>query len=345
MAPTPDPEPSANLLTACARLSGRRLRNSNMTSLSPNPPRLLVVAGALMRPDGSFMLGSRPEGKPYAGYWEFPGGKVEPGETPFAALVREFNEEMGIRVEAATPWLTRVHHYEHATVELRFYRIWRWAGTPQPQEGQSFAWQQPGAPSVAPMLPANGPILKSMELPSMFAITCAHLIGETALLQRLAEGPALPWVQVREPQMDRTRLEHFVAQVAGIVHARGGKVVVNADPAWVEDWPVDGVHLPAHRLCALTARPAFAWVGASVHNAQELELAGKLELDYALLGPVKKTATHPEAVPIGWDGFECRLAVGARLPVYALGGLTKTDLEAARAAGAHGVALMRGAWQ
>ncbi|NDV14245.1 NUDIX domain-containing protein [Crenobacter caeni] len=126
---------------------------------------IAVVAGALIDADGRYMLGSRPEGKPYAGYWEFPGGKVEPGETLFAALAREFDEEMGVRVEHATPWLTRVHHYEHASVHLTFFRVWSWAGTPRPHEGQSFAWQKPGEERVAPMLPANGPILRALSLP------------------------------------------------------------------------------------------------------------------------------------------------------------------------------------
>lgn len=304
-----------------------------------------VVAGALMRPDGSFMLGSRPEGKPYAGYWEFPGGKVEPGEAPFAALVREFHEEMGITVTRATPWLTKVHHYEHASVHLTFYRIWAWDGTPQPHEGQDFAWQVPGQYTVGPMLPANGPILKSLELPDVYAISCAHEIGVEAFLAALAARPELKLIQLREPQLARDELAALTERVAAIVHPRGGKIVVNADPAWLAGWPVDGVHLSGQRLAAATARPDFAWVGASVHSAEELQKAAELGLDYALLGHVKATASHPDKAPLGWDGFECRLAGGTPLPVYALGGLSVADLSEARAHGAHGVALMRGAWR
>ncbi|WP_434633452.1 Nudix family hydrolase [Chromobacterium sp. CV08] len=303
-----------------------------------------VVAGALMRPDGSFMLGSRPEGKPYAGYWEFPGGKVEAGETPLAALKREFHEEMGIAVTVATPWLTKVHHYEHASVHLRFFRIWDWKGEPQSREGQAFAWQAPGRLTVEPMLPANGPILKSLALPDRYAITCAAEIGVEAQLARLAERD---WgmVQVREPQMGREELADFVARAAAIVRPRGGKLVVNADPAWLAGWPVDGAHLNGARLAALKARPAFDWVGASIHGATELARAGELGLDYALLSPVAPTASHPGAGVLGWDGFAACLAAGVPLPVYALGGLDAGDLDAARGYGAHGVALMRGAWR
>lgn len=166
---------------------------------------IAVVAGALIDADGRYMLGSRPAGKPYAGYWEFPGGKVEAGETLFAALAREFDEEMGVRVQHATPWLTRVHHYEHASVHLTFFRIWSWAGTPQPHEGQAFAWQKPGEESVAPMLPANGPILRALHLPLSLRVAAdgrfavgeeAGALVELAQAQRAGRPPA-PWAGAR----------------------------------------------------------------------------------------------------------------------------------------------------
>ncbi|UTH72484.1 Nudix family hydrolase [Chromobacterium sp. IIBBL 290-4] len=303
-----------------------------------------VVAGALMRPNGEFMLGSRPAGKPYAGYWEFPGGKVEPGETPWQALQREFAEEMGIVLTAATPWLTKTHHYEHASVHLRFFRIWAWEGEPQPHEGQAFAWQQPGSYTVEPMLPANFPILKSLELPDVYAISCAHEIGEAAQLEALASKKP-PLVQVREPAMSREQLAEFVSRAAAIVHGYGGKLVVNADPAWLSGWSVDGVHLSGARLHALSERPDFAWVGASAHQAADLAKAGEMGLDYALLGHVAATASHPGEAPLGWAGFAAMLAGEVPLPVYALGGMSLADLQTAREHGAHGVALMRGAWR
>ena len=121
-------------------------------------------------------------------------------------------------------------------------------------------------------------------------------------------------------------------------------MVVNADPQWLSGWPVDGVHLNARRLAALTQRPEFDWVGASVHSAAELEQAGALELDYALLGHVNDTASHPNQAALGWTGFSQIQAIGVPLPVYALGGLTQADLPQAIEHGAQGIAMMRGAW-
>ena len=130
-------------------------------------PLIRVVAGILLNRDGDYLLSSRPEGKPYAGYWEFAGGKVEAGETDFQALQREFEEELGIRILAATPWLTKIHSYEHARVCLKF--LWvnpdHWTGEPQSREGQAWSWQKAGDFNVAPMLPANGPLLRALSVP------------------------------------------------------------------------------------------------------------------------------------------------------------------------------------
>jgi len=122
-----------------------------------------VAAAVIERPDGTFLLACRPEGKPYPGYWEFPGGKIEAGEDPRAALGRELKEELGIDVRAATPWITRVYAYTHATVRLHFFRVTAWDGEPQPLEDQGIAWQRPEAPDVTPMLPANAPVLSALR--------------------------------------------------------------------------------------------------------------------------------------------------------------------------------------
>ena len=114
-----------------------------------------VAAAVLQRPDGSYLLAQRPRDKIWAGYWEFPGGKIEPGETTYHALVRELREELGITVTTAYPWLTRVYTYPHATVRLNFFRVTAWSGELHPHEGQEFAWQRISSIASSQETPAS----------------------------------------------------------------------------------------------------------------------------------------------------------------------------------------------
>ncbi len=125
-------------------------------------PPIDVAVGILIRPNGDVLLGQRPAGKPYQGYWEFPGGKVEPGEAILDALKREFIEELGVQILSAQAWCGIEHVYEHAHVRLHFYISREWTGEPQSLEGQAFAWQ--GAVGVEPLLPATIPLLAWLEL-------------------------------------------------------------------------------------------------------------------------------------------------------------------------------------
>jgi 8-oxo-dGTP diphosphatase len=117
-----------------------------------------VAVGVLVRADGAFLLTTRPPGKAYAGYWEFPGGKLEPGETVLQALARELYEELGIRIAAAEPWRVEVVDYPHALVRLNFCKVLQWSGALQMREGQAFSWEQLPV-AVFPVLPGTVPVL------------------------------------------------------------------------------------------------------------------------------------------------------------------------------------------
>lgn len=120
-----------------------------------------VAVGILMKANGDVLLGQRPAGKPYAGYWEFPGGKVEAGEDVADALRREFMEELGVKIVCAEPWCCVEHVYPHAHVRLYFYISRHWEGEPQSLEGQAFAWQ--GSVDVQPLLPATIPLIEDLN--------------------------------------------------------------------------------------------------------------------------------------------------------------------------------------
>ena len=124
----------------------------------PDRPLVEVAVGVLVRSDGGFLMTSRPQGKVYAGYWEFPGGKVEPGETIEQALRRELQEEIGITIGSAQAWRAERVDYPHALVQLHFCKVFEWSGCLQMHEGQNFAWQQLPV-TVRPVLPGTVPVL------------------------------------------------------------------------------------------------------------------------------------------------------------------------------------------
>jgi 8-oxo-dGTP diphosphatase len=304
-----------------------------------------VVAAVIVRADGRVLLASRPPGRAYAGYWEFPGGKVEPGETLASALARELAEELGIVVGSAARWITRVFTYPHATVRLNFFRVLSWQGEPHAREGQDLVWQAPDAVTVAPLLPANFPVLRALTLPPVYAISQAEAFGIAPFLARLdaALEHGLRLVQVRDKGLDAGARLDLARAVVRRAHAYGARVLVNGDAALANAAGADGVHVDSAHLAELAARPAADWVGASCHDAAELDAAARIGADFAVLSPVLPTASHPGAPTLGWERFAA-LAAASPIPVYALGGLVTDDLATASAHGAHGVALLRGAW-
>ena len=305
-----------------------------------------VAAAVLVRPNGEFLLAQRPSRTVYAGYWEFPGGKIESGETPDQGLRRELHEELGIDVEQAYPWMMQTFTYPHATVRLHFFRVTTWRGEPHGREGQHLAWQQPGAIEVEPLLPANTPVLRALTLPHEYAVSNAVAVGAEvflrALQQRLATGLRL--VQLREPALDTPKLESLAARALALTRKAGARLLINGDVELARRVGADGVHLNARQLMRTSTRPDFELVGASVHTAEELRQTEQLGLDFAVLGSVRATPTHPDATPLGWDGFRA-VVQGAHLPVYAIGGMQPGDLATAWSCGAHGVAMIRGSWK
>ena len=306
-------------------------------------PLVEVAAAVIERGDGAFLLARRPPGKVYAGWWEFPGGKIDMGERARDAIDRELHEELGIEVRRSYPWITRVHAYEHASVRLSFFRVVEWAGEPSPREQQDLRWQRLDEPMAEPMLPANALVLAALALPHEYAITSAESLGIDSMLARLEcrLKAGLKLVQLREKAMAPDALTEFAAHAAQLAHRHGARLLVNADSAPLSH--ADGVHYPAARLMRLRARPATGLAAASCHTRAELDRAMQLEMDFAVLGPVLPTSSHPGAAALGWEGF-ADLARGSSIPVYAVGGMRASELPIARSAGAHGLAMIGGAW-
>jgi len=308
---------------------------------------LRVAVAVMQRRDGSVLLAQRLPGTPYAGYWEFPGGKLEPGESAHDALRRELGEELGIEVTRATPWLTQRYVYPHADVELAFFRVSAWRGEAHGRDGQAIAWQRPDDIRVEPLLPANGTVLQALRLPPVYAVSMAEDLGEDAFIERLAVAldGGLRLIQLREKTMAERRFDAFASRVVALARPHGARVLVNADAATAARLRCDGVHWTSARLASARERSPGMLCAASCHDAGELARAAELGVDFVVLGPVKRTPSHPEpqAAPLGWPRF-AELVRATSLPVYAIGGLGYGDLDMAQESGAHGVALRRAAW-
>ncbi|WP_283148277.1 Nudix family hydrolase [Silvimonas soli] len=315
--------------------------------MSGNERIVDVAVGILIQPDGRFLLGSRPEGKPFAGFWEFPGGKLEADETALDALKRELHEEMGITVTKATPWLTQSFTYPHATVRLHFFRVTGWEGELQAREGQSFAWQANRTLCVSPILPANGPIMRGLQLPATLALSNAAGLGVEPWLARWQSAleNGMQWLILREPQLSANAYGDLAQQVIALARRHDAKVLLHTHAELARDLRADGVHLPARIAAQFSQRPrGLDWVGASAHNPAELAQAQRIGVDFAMAGHVQATTSHPDQAPMGWTGFAELAAQGWPFPLYAIGGLQASDVSIAQQNGAHGIAWLSGAW-
>ncbi len=310
-----------------------------------------VSVAILKNESGAFLLASRPAGKPWAGWWEFPGGKIEAGELPEQALARELYEEIGIVPTKMQTWLQKRFDYPATqdalakTVHLHFFFVTQWQGNLTPKEGQLLSWQMADRVTVEPVLPANVPIMKALALPSIYAITNLAALGEhaffEALQQQLTAGLRL--IQVREKQLERKALSEFASRVKSLAQPFGAKVLLNQDIELAVKLGLDGVHLPSKALLQLQHKPENLLVAASCHNHVELVHAEKLGLDFVTLSPVAQTESHPNAELLGWQAFSSLMSK-VTLPVFALGGMRLDDLPQALSSGAQGVAMQRAIW-
>lgn len=314
----------------------------------PNPesPIVEVVAGVIRDARGRILLARRTEGRDLAGLWEFPGGKREPGESAEAALVRELREELGIEAEVGARLIAVPQRYPHKRLRLDVRRIASWrGGAPRGLDGQALAWVPPAKLASYTMPPADRPVVAALLQTDAYLVTPTP-DDDKAWLDRLQHALAsgVRRIQLRAPGLDPMRWRRLCTKAAGLCRKAGADVLVNGDPGLAAELQI-GVHLRAAQLAHFSARPLppERKVAASCHDAEELRLAEALGCDFAVVGPVKETPTHPQARGIGWNAFAA-LREQASLPIYAIGGLSQADLCAARDHGAQGIAAIRGLW-
>lgn len=309
---------------------------------------LHVAVGIVRERAGAVLVAKRASHRHQGGLWEFPGGKVEAGEDVRTALRRELLEELDIQATVGRLVLRIPHRYPDRSVVLEVFEIAAYSGRPHGREGQPVRWVEPEGLDPSAFPAANRPIIAALRLPPIYMITPDVDNGDVdTFLARLAAGLAsgIRMVQLRVSRPSEREYRSLAVRAAKLCHGAGARLLLNADPSYVARVGADGVHLGAQAVASLSGRPLPAgyWIGASCHDPEELRRAEAAGVDFAVLSPVRETASHPERPALGWDRFSDWIG-DCKLPVYALGGLGRADLPTAMRCRAQGVAGIRAFW-
>ena len=340
---------------------------------------IVHVAVAVIIKNNKVLIARRPSHVHQGNLWEFPGGKVEPGESVRQALYREIKEELGIEILYSEPLISVLYHYKDKSVLLDTWKVINFAGRNYESESalgsgstglenQPIEWVEIDRLNEYSFPVANKAILNAVSLPDVYLITpdtdqSDRFISEfEKVLFSLGAPQAL--VQLRIFSLQGLQLELVLIRACDLAHAVNVRVILNAgmmadaelsDKECTRLFEIsDGLHLPAWLLSGAN-RPELKMIkmyrqkfadklfSASCHNQHEIGLANQAEVDYIVLSPVQRTASHPDALPLGWERF-ADLAESAQSPVYALGGLGLQNLARAKKSGAQGIAAISALW-
>lgn len=300
-----------------------------------------VVIGIIRNSFAEVLISKRSKLVPQAELWEFPGGKIEIGETEFQALQRELAEEVGVQVKTAQPLITIKHDYPKQTVELNVWEVLEFYGTAIGLEQQQIQWLAPNLLHKYQFPAANYNILRAIQLPREYAILSD---AEPAQLRQnlvtiLQQGVKL--IQLRCKQLPANIIQEFLIFAIPICQQYSAELLLNSAIATKLAVNPVGLHLTSADLMVLTQRPqTHALIAASCHDLKQLQHAEKLGVDFAVLAPVLTTPTHPDAKVLGWEKF-ATLVAQTKLPVFALGGMQAQHKLQAYYAGAQGIAGIR----
>ncbi|MEQ9546058.1 MAG: Nudix family hydrolase [Marinobacter sp.] len=302
------------------------------------------VAVAVIVREGRVLIARRPDHVHQGGLLEFPGGKVEPGETVQQALVREIQEETGLQTPVASlsPVIGIRHDYGDKRVFLDVWRTDAAIGEAEGREGQPVQWQRVGELRDEEFPAANRPIIRALKLPSWLAITGQYRAPADILnqFQERIQVARPELVVLRAPMLNDTEYQAVARDLVMAGQEQGVKIILHGAADRLDRVPeAAGVHLPCREADRYGQRPVPAgkWLGVSCHSAAEVAHAEVIGADYVTLGPISPTSSHPGAPVMGWESFRRQVAA-AGVPVYALGGLTSEDGEIARGLGAQGAA-------
>jgi len=319
-----------------------------------NPDILHVAVGVIRNNKNQVLLSRRPSNVRQANLWEFPGGKLEPGETVREALSRELNEELALTVKSATPLIKIYHDYKEHSVLLDVWEIGSWklasldGSGQQGQEGQKIEWVDIPSLGSRDFPAANKAIIKAVQL-SDFYLICPEPEGDS--LNYINKFKVCISAGVRLFQLRFGEDSHYdrhqalITDLLELCKNSHSRLLINSLPDYAVKIRAHGVHLNSTRLMQLNERPLDEnfLVSASCHNSNELEHACKMEIDFAVLSPVRATTSHLAAKPLGWDKF-AELVEPIPIPIYALGGMQADDMKRSCEAGGQGISVLSGIW-
>ncbi|MDF2181549.1 Nudix family hydrolase [Neptuniibacter sp. CAU 1671] len=302
-----------------------------------------VAAAVIKNAQGEILLALRPNDKHQGGLWEFPGGKVEQGETVQEALKRELQEEVGIQVTKCRPLIQISHRYPDKAVLLDVFLVSEFEGQAEGCEGQAICWTTADGLSDFSFPAANQPIVDACQLPESILIT-GEFESPQACIERVMLGLSRGAQSVMLRSQHPAKLE-IAAELKTLCESHDKLFILNGTPEEAAALKVDALHLSSHQLDQLADRNAFAgkWLSASCHTPEELEVAVAKGLDFVTLSPVSATQSHPNAAPLGWACFS-DWVLSVPMPVYALGGMNHADISTAFAHGAQGIAAISAWW-
>jgi 8-oxo-dGTP diphosphatase len=309
--------------------------------------RVHVAAAVIRGTDGRILIARRADTQHQGGLWEFPGGKVEAGESVQAALARELKEELGIAVRSARPLIKIQHDYPDKQVLLDVWEVSSFTGEPHGAEGQPLAWVSNRELVNYDFPAANQPIVAAARLPADYLITPDDLDnGELLRGIQKAVASGIKLIQLRAPNRYDPQYRDLAVDAVGLCAGKA-QLMLKGPLEWLGDFPAAGWHLTAEQLRKYASKgrpfPEERWLAASCHNAEELTLAEQMGVDFVTLSPVQPTQTHPEAVPLGWE-LVSELIGGFSKPVFLLGGVGPDERSRAWDIGAQGVAGIRAFW-
>lgn len=308
-----------------------------------------VAIGLLMSGE-SVCLSLRQSHQHLADLWEFPGGKIEQGETPQRGLTREFKEELGVDTTGWQPLITVPWHYEKVSVRLHVFQTKKFSGQVQGLEGQKVEWCPLSELSKKTFPKANRGILTAVALPDVY-MSIGGYENQQACLNRfnraLEQGVRLAQLTSKGgSEQAFIELANLLANRAVNFDNKGAKLMLKAPPEVLLSVPnAAGIQLSSSQAQAYQVRPITEdkLLAVSAHNEQQVDHALTIGADIILLSPINKTVAHPDLEPLGWQGL-ATLVADIPVPVYALGGMQLPDVAKARSCGAQGVMLTKGVW-